>query len=68
MKRISKACLAVDFLLTTEKDAVKLHGVDFPKPCLIVPLDLEFENVEVLEKSLDSMLKGYDKSLKLKTC
>lgn len=58
LKRISKASQAADFILTTEKDAVKLKGAGFPRPCLTVPLELAFEQVEILEKSLDKVLQS----------
>lgn len=61
LNRINKASQNVDFLLTTEKDAVKLQGNVFAKPCLIVPLELDFEPVGVIEKSLDNLLKRYGK-------
>ena len=61
LERISRMSQDVDFLLTTEKDAVKLQGVAFPKPYLIVPLDLDFEGFEVIEKALDELLRKYDK-------
>lgn len=59
VESISKACSDIDFLLTTEKDAVKLHGVGFPKPCLTVPLVLEFEHLEIIEKLMDNVLEGH---------
>jgi len=61
LQRISKASQNVAFILTTEKDAVKLRGIGFPKPCLTVPLELEFEQVEILEKLLDDLLQRYAK-------
>jgi tetraacyldisaccharide 4'-kinase len=61
LKRISKASQNVDFILTTEKDAVKLKGIGFPKPCLTVPLELEFEQFEIIEKLLDNLLQSYAK-------
>jgi len=56
LEQINNACHDVDLLLTTEKDAVKLQGIHFLKPCLVVPLELEFENIEVIEESLDNVL------------
>jgi tetraacyldisaccharide 4'-kinase len=61
LARIITASQDVDFLLTTEKDAVKLAGVSFPKPCLSVPLELEFKDFEPVERLVDSMLAEYDK-------
>ena len=61
VRRISVASQDVEFLLTTEKDAVKLKGISFPKPCLSVPLELEFNDFDAIEQLLDTMLKRYDK-------
>jgi len=61
LERIIDACKGVDFLLTTEKDAVKLKSAAFPKPCLSVPLELEFKDFEPVEQLLDKMLAEYDK-------
>ncbi|MDT7689412.1 MAG: tetraacyldisaccharide 4-kinase [Acidobacteriota bacterium] len=35
-------------LLTTAKDAVKLHGMEFALPCYVVEIDLEFEDEGVM--------------------
>ena len=59
LQRISQASLGADYLLTTEKDAVKLQGVGFPKPCLTVPLVLEFEHLEIIEKLMDNVLERH---------
>ncbi len=55
LKYISACSQDIDFLLTTEKDAVKLQGAVFPKPCLIVPLELHFEEVGAIERALDNL-------------
>ena len=62
LKRISEASKDVEFLLTTEKDAVKLKGSVFPKPLLAVPLILDFENFEIIEILLDKLQNDFDGS------
>ena len=59
LKHINQASQGADYLLTTEKDAVKLQGADFPKPCLTVPLVLDFEHLEKIEKLIDNVLEGH---------
>jgi tetraacyldisaccharide 4'-kinase len=58
LRKINQACQNVDFLLTTEKDAVKLKGITFLKPCLAVPLELEFDNFEIVAQKLETVIGG----------
>lgn len=51
--RIKHASENVEYILTTEKDMVKLLGHTFPVPCLAVPLELMFDNFEVVESTLN---------------
>ena len=55
LRRINEASVDVDFLLTTEKDAVKLQGAPFAKPCLTIPLELEFEHAEAIDNALERL-------------
>lgn len=57
---VDKAAGAVDYLLTTEKDFVKLDGAKFTKPCLAVPLTLEFDHFGVISQTLDKVLINRD--------
>ena len=41
--RLVCAVKDADFLVTTEKDAVKLDGLNFPVPCCQVVLELKFQ-------------------------
>ncbi|WP_320055532.1 tetraacyldisaccharide 4'-kinase [Desulfuromonas thiophila] len=40
LERIQALAAGADWLLTTEKDAVKLRATDFDRPCYAVPLEL----------------------------
>ncbi len=48
----------VDFLLTTEKDGVKLAAEIFPTICLQVPVAVNFENEGGFQRTLQAFLKG----------
>ncbi len=54
--RILDACVEVDCLLTTEKDAVKLTQAQFSIPCYRVPLELVMDDPIVLTNHLDRLL------------
>jgi len=49
LRQLTAACLEADFLITTEKDAVKLSALNLPLPCFQVPLTLQFREAGVLE-------------------
>jgi tetraacyldisaccharide 4'-kinase len=49
LRQLTVACLEADYLITTEKDAVKLSALDLPLPCYQVPLILEFREPGALE-------------------
>jgi tetraacyldisaccharide 4'-kinase len=53
LRSIREAALGADYLITTEKDGVKLAGQAFPIPCYEVPLLLEF----VEEGGVDSVME-----------
>lgn len=52
VRQLSALCADADYLVTTEKDAVKLAGVSLPLPCYQVPMTLEFQEPGVLERHL----------------
>lgn len=58
---------AIDCLLTTEKDAVKLSKVDvqWPVPILSTVVQMEFldDGERVLDEMIDRMLRDYDKDV-----
>lgn len=58
VQKINQASHEADFLLTTEKDAVKLRGFELTKPCLAVPLELEFTSFETIAARIDAVLGG----------
>lgn len=58
LERLERSAEKVEFLLTTEKDAVKLEGVEFGVPCYQVPLEVIFDDPERLAKILDNCLQG----------
>lgn len=48
-RQLAALCRDADYLVTTEKDAVKLSGLDWIRPLYQVPLILEFQEAEDLE-------------------
>ena len=52
LQQLATACLQADYLITTEKDAVKLSALNLPLPCFQVPLALEFQELGALEEFL----------------
>ena len=55
-KRLAELSQSVDYLVTTEKDAVKLRPEDLPIVCYAAPLALEFLEPGKLEAVLDDLL------------
>jgi tetraacyldisaccharide 4'-kinase len=53
--RLHELARNVDYLITTEKDAVKLQHDDLPIICYAVPLSLEFLEPGKLETVLDNL-------------
>ena len=51
------ACPGADFLVTTEKDGVKLISGDVPLVCYQVPLSLEIEDPDGFRKLLDNLMQ-----------
>ncbi len=54
----------VDYLLTTEKDGVKLKTDLFEVPCLQVPVSVELEKPAEFSTRLLSMLEGVNRTMK----
>lgn len=57
LEQLRRAAAEVDYLITTEKDGVKLGDLAFDVPCYQWPLSLEFVEVGALEQHLESLLK-----------
>ena len=58
LARLAAAAERAEFLITTEKDAVKLAGAAFAVPCYQVPLTIAFDEPERLAAILDNCLQG----------
>jgi len=57
LEQLRRSAAEVDYLITTEKDGVKLGDLAFDLPCYQWPLSLEFVEVGALEQHLESLLK-----------
>jgi len=55
LKRLHQACNNCELMITTEKDAVKLHAADLPVPCCHGGLELEFFDTTPLDVALDQL-------------
>lgn len=58
LARLQHLADGVDFLLTTEKDGVKLATESFPTICLQVPVAVDFEDEVGFQRTLQAFLKG----------
>lgn len=56
LARLVSACRQADFLVTTEKDGVKLGAEDLPLPCYQVPLRLAFVDQGPLQRALETLI------------
>ena len=56
LNRLLGLCHNHDLLITTEKDAVKLLDVDFPKPCYQIGVELVFDDISPLVALLDEVM------------
>ena len=56
LNRLIQSCDNNSFVVTTEKDAVKLRAEEFPCPCLVVALELVFAEPDRLEEVLNRLL------------
>jgi len=61
LARIHTAAADADMLLTTEKDAVKLEGVNLPLPCYAVGMTMVFDDDALLQQHLDQLFTYGDK-------
>lgn len=57
-EELQSLCSQADYLVTTEKDGVKLLGVDFPVPCYQVPLQIQIVDPAPLTRALETLLLG----------
>lgn len=58
LRSLSRECDNGRVLLTTEKDAVKLRALGFDKPYYRVPLELEFDDADLLDEAIEAVLTG----------
>jgi tetraacyldisaccharide 4'-kinase len=56
VKAIGEAAGKADYLITTEKDGVKLAGQSFAVPCFEVPLILEFVEEGGVDRALETFI------------
>lgn len=62
IERLADGCGEVDYLITTEKDGVKLDGHRFPVPCYQVPMTLQvIEDAEIKRQVLAVVNRGDSK-------
>ncbi len=54
---LRRAADNADYLITTEKDGVKLHSAAFPVPCYLMPMNLEILEAGVLEDKVLSLVR-----------
>lgn len=54
--QLEEQAAAADFLITTEKDAVKLAGLQWQKPCYVTHLELDFLDDAPLVEQLQGFL------------
>lgn len=57
LNHLSGLCHNYDLLITTEKDAVKLSAVNFPKPCYQLGMELSFDDISPFADMFDNMVK-----------
>lgn len=57
LKQLRQACHNCELVMTTEKDAVKLHASAFPIPCYHVVLDVVMQDPGPLEAALDQLTR-----------
>ncbi|MFA5517436.1 MAG: tetraacyldisaccharide 4'-kinase [Desulfuromonadales bacterium] len=58
LAELEAAAREADFLITTEKDGVKLLDCKFPVPCYQVPMRLQVGEQEVLDRILLATIEG----------
>ena len=60
LEKLILASRNCDFLITTEKDAVKLTGLEFPVPCYQVGVELVFEDRSIFDTMLRALIAQED--------
>ncbi len=63
LRQLAVACQGADYLVTTEKDAVKLITLNLPLPCYQVPMALDFREQGALERFLSPIVCPEDKEV-----
>lgn len=63
LAEIARAAAGADFLVTTEKDGVKLRATELPLPCYQAPLELLLEPADALEARLLPLLRKDQKPM-----
>ena len=63
LQRLRAAAPHAEYLLTTEKDAVKLAGLSLPLPCYQVGLELDWLEPGALEDLLDVLVPGKEEKM-----
>jgi tetraacyldisaccharide 4'-kinase len=62
LQQLRKACNGADYLITTEKDGVKLSASRLPLPCYQVPMTLKFHEEGALEEYLRPFLESKEQT------
>lgn len=62
-QRLYASAAQAEYLLTTEKDAVKLEGQPLPLPCYQVGLELDWLEPGALEDLLDTFVPGKEQKM-----
>lgn len=57
LRALATLCEGADYLITTEKDGVKLPATKLPLPCYQMPMALEFFEPGGLEQALDAVIR-----------
>jgi len=64
LKQLVDAAGDADYLVTTEKDGVKLDPSRFPVPCYQIPLRLDIDQQDILLDKLQRLIDGDSMTLK----
>ncbi len=67
LEKLRGACSRGDYLVTTEKDGVKLDADALPLPCYQIPLGLELLEEERFKESLDNVIQRRNWTMALDT-
>ncbi len=58
---LRRAANGADYLVTTEKDGVKLHSAEFAVPCYLMPMDLQIVEAGALEQRVLGIVRQGEK-------